>query len=199
MVRYEFGPSSRSRLAHWLSEAFCRDHHAMACGLRGEAGAGCRLPLSMPRRTSARGDCKRKPGNDLPTRSAARLGSNRDIGAHAALLEWRRDKRRLVFRLTMSRWQIHHSPAATQAARTFCYDALASEPLPDPGPAASFPYFSISNTDASRGAVRRPCRPSPRVFACDERVYHGQQNDHRRLTPGGNPGGGPARQSSRGI
>src|SRR5271168_3466381 len=41
---------------------------------------------------------------------------------HAALLEWRRANRRLVSRLTMSRWQIHDLPAATEAARRFCRD-----------------------------------------------------------------------------
>jgi hypothetical protein len=47
MARYEFGPSSLSWLAHWLRGAFCRDHHAMACGLCGQAGAGYRPAGSL--------------------------------------------------------------------------------------------------------------------------------------------------------
>lgn len=47
MARYEFGPSSLSWLAHSLRGAFCRDHHAMACGLCGQAGAGYRPAGSL--------------------------------------------------------------------------------------------------------------------------------------------------------
>jgi hypothetical protein len=48
MARYEFGPSSLSWLAHWLRGAFCRDHHAMACGLCGQAGRVIDLPDRLP-------------------------------------------------------------------------------------------------------------------------------------------------------
>ena len=44
-----------------------------------------------------------------------------------------------------------------------------------------------------RPATARPARVAP------ERVYHGQQNAYRCVPPGRNPGGGPARQSRRGI
>lgn len=38
--------------------------------------------------------------------------------------------------------------------------------------------------------------PAPAVL---KRVQHGQQNDHRCIAPGGDPGGGAARQPRRGI
>jgi hypothetical protein len=105
----------------------------------------------------------------------------------------RRDKRRLDFRLTMSRRQNNHSTAAIRAPRVFCFDARASDRFHDATSAAPSPYFSISSIDAPRGAVGRPCRPPQRFFVRGERVYHGQQNDHRRLAPGINPGGVSAR------
>ena len=40
MECYEFGLSSRSRLALWLGEAFSQDHHEMACRLHEWAHAG---------------------------------------------------------------------------------------------------------------------------------------------------------------
>ena len=125
---------------------------------------------------------------------ARRSGSDRkrDIGGAQRRLK-ARGKRRLDFRLTMFRRQKHHSPAAIRAARVLCREARASDRFQDGAPAASFPYFSISSIDAPRGAVGRPCRPPPRIFVRGERVYHGQQNDHRRLAPGRNPGGGSAR------
>ena len=86
---------------------------------------------------------------------------------------------------------------ATQAARMFCHDA--AEKFAPAALAAPDPYFSISNIDAPRGAVEWRNRPSQRIFARGERVYHGKQNDHRRLTPRGNQGGGLAGQSRRGV
>jgi hypothetical protein len=103
----------------------------------------------------------------------------------------------LCFRLKMSRRRIYSAAIATQAARTFCPDAMASEQFaPAPLP---FSCFSISSIDVPRGAVGwRRCR-SPCIFVRGERVYHGKQNDHRRFPPGGNQGGGPTRKSRRGV
>jgi hypothetical protein len=80
-MRYEFGPSSRGWLALWLGEA--------SAGTIIRWPAGCanrpvpvvdpsdRLPLSMPRLVSMRGEYKRKPGIDLPDEAggAARIES----------------------------------------------------------------------------------------------------------------------------
>lgn len=202
MVRYEFGPSSCGRLAHGLGGAFCRDHHAMACGLREQAGAGCRpagwlatfnAPASIrAERLQAEG------GTPSALRGRRRSDRNRDISAKRRCLKGG-VLRHACFRLMMSRWQIHHSPAATRAARVFCRHPVTSEQLSDPAPAAPFLYFPISSIDAPRGAVGWPRWPSQRIFVRGERVYHGQQNDHRRLTPGRDQGGGPPRQSRRGI
>ena len=198
MARYEFGPSSLSRLAHWLRGAFCRDHHAMACGLCGQAGAGYRPAGSL---ASFRDPGKRPRGEIASGRQELTCWTRADRAARIEIVtsaarsaaQRRRDKRRLDFRLTMSRWQNNHSTAAIRAARVFCFDARASDRFHDAASAAPSPYFSISSIDAPRGAVGRPCRPPQRFFVRGERVYHGQQNDHRRLAPGRNPGGGSAR------
>jgi hypothetical protein len=202
--RYGFGPSSHSWLAHWLSGAFCRDHLAMACGLRGQAGRVADPPddlqSSRPRRASAGRIASGR--QELPLLDRAGKTARIEIVTSAVrgAAYGRRGKRRLDFRLTMFRWQNHHSPAAVRAARVPCRDTRASDRFQDAVlAAASFPHFSISSTDAPRGAVGRPYRPPLRVFVRGERVYHGQQNDHRRLAPGRNPGGGSARQSGRGI
>src|SRR5262249_17463957 len=108
-------------------------------------------------------------------------------------------KVRFVFRLKMSRWQIYSAATATRAARRFCRDAVASEQFALTGLAAPFLQFSISSTDAIRGADGWRNRPLQRIFARGERVYHGKQNDHRRLAPRGNQGGGPPGQSRRGV
>ena len=106
------------------------------------------------------------------------------IGAVRRRSKLRRALTRLVFRMTMSRWRNHHVPAAVRAARVVVNAAFGRR---QPGGTAALvsqsPNFSISNKDATRG----------------ERVCHGQQNDHRRLPPRGNPGRGSARQSRRGI
>ena len=76
----------------------------------------------------------------------------------------------------MSRWQIHKSPAAVRAARTRRCAAIGSELSPHAASsAAPLLYFPISSKDAPRGAVGRPCRPSPRILARGARVYHVQQ------------------------
>jgi hypothetical protein len=182
-IRTEFAQLARS-LIEWgiLPGPSCSGRR-----LRGQAGAGCRpagsLASLIPR-----------PAELTCWTRARRSGSDRkrDIGGAQRRLK-ARGKRRLDFRLTMFRRQKHHSPAAIRAARVLCREARASDRFQDGAPAASFPYFSISSIDAPRGAVGRPCRPPPRIFVRGERVYHGQQNDHRRIAPGRNPGGGPAR------
>jgi len=186
-----------------VERGVCRDHRVMACRSRESAAGRVVDPsdpslLGAPARCFARGDCRERPGIDPPDKRRRR-GLDRDIGAM---------RRRLncgvpatpFFRLTMSRWQIHNSPAAVRAARMHHRGAVASELSPSAAPrGAPFLYFSISSKDALRGAVGRPCRPSPLMLARGERVYHGQQNDHRRIPPRGNPGGGLKRQSRRGI
>ena len=198
MECYEFGLSSRSRLALWLARRLAgtimRWPAGWTNGPMRVLDPSDRLLLSAP----PEGDCKRKPGNRPAGQGrAARLGSNRNIGAMRC--RGVAARRCLVSRLTMSRWQIHCSPAASEAARRFCRDAVASEQFSDAAPGASFHDLPISSIGAPRGAIGRPTRPSQRILARGERVSNGQQNDHRRLTPGRDPGGGPARQSSRGI
>jgi hypothetical protein len=199
-MRYEFGPSWCSRPARWFSGAFCRDHHAMACGLREQAGVGCRpagrLAIFNAPASVRAGDSKWKAG--WTCRISRQCGSDRNRDISAALLEGV-VSHVLFLRLKMSRWQIHYQPAATWAAPMFCNDMATPERVPDTAPVDPFSYFSIPSIDALRGASGRPNRPSQRRLARGERVYHGQQNDHRRLPPGGNPSGGPARQSSRGV
>jgi hypothetical protein len=88
MVRYEFGPSSRGRLARWLSEAFAGTIMRWPVGCGNRPGRvvdlSDRLPLLMPRRAFARGGCKpearNRPAGQRPA-AAARIESNRDIGA----------------------------------------------------------------------------------------------------------------------
>src|SRR5215469_14231511 len=102
---------------------------------------------------------------------------------------------RVVFRLTMSRWQIHNSWVVRRTAGTHSRGAVAFPNSPDAAArVARFPYFPISSIDAPRSVSGGPDRSPWRVLVSGERVYHGQQNDHRRVTPGGNPGGGAARQ-----
>ena len=190
---YEFGPSSRSRLSLWSSEAFRRDHHEMACRLLEQARAGCR-PVGSVAACCARAGSLQAEARTRPAGKSGRRGLDRIVTlAQCGGARWRRAERRLVFRLMMSRWQVHYAPTASEATRWFCLNAVASQQVSDAAPGASFPYFSITSTDATRGAIGRPSRPSQRILADGERVSHGQQNDHRRLPPGRNPAGGPAR------
>jgi hypothetical protein len=105
---------------------------------------------------------------------------------------------RLVFRLTMSRLQFRNSPAAICTARTVLGIAV---PYRRPAEAAApqSPFSPIFSTDATRSAVGRPYRPRQRILTRGERVFHGKQNDHRRLPPGGDASGGSTRQPGRGI
>ena len=201
MACYEFGPSSRGRLAHRLSEAFAGTILRWPAGCANRpvrvVDPSDRLPsFHAPASVCAGRLLAEATNRPAGQRRAARLGSNRDIGTMRRCLNGGLPSNGLFSRLTMCRWQIHYSPATREAGRRFCRDAVASEQFPDAAPATSFPYFPTSNIDAPRGAIGRPTRPSQRIFARGERVSHGQQNDHRRLTPGRDPGGGPARQSS---
>ena len=117
---------------------------------------------------------------------------NRSVGAEYAPLEWRRGELRPGFWLTMSCPHNCSFPTATIAA---C-GAAAPHRLSVGAPKAPFlsSYFPpISNTDAARGSIERLLGPSACSGARRKRVLHGKQDDHRRLSPGRNPGGGAQR------
>ena len=86
MVRCEFGPSSRRRLAHWLSGAFAGTIAGWPVGCANRPGRVVDLSgwLAAFGVLASVRTAKRKPGIDLPEGPAARLGSNRDIGACGA-------------------------------------------------------------------------------------------------------------------
>jgi hypothetical protein len=79
MVRYEFGPSSCNRLAHWLGEALCRgpSSDGLWVARTGRGGLSTRwmactfyAAANVPS-----GDCKRKAAWTCWTKPATRLGS----------------------------------------------------------------------------------------------------------------------------
>ena len=82
-IRTEFAQPARSS----VERGICRDHHTMACGLRGQAGAGCR-PVGWLATFDTHGEDPRveiasgRQASDLPDKGRRR-GSDRsrDIGA----------------------------------------------------------------------------------------------------------------------
>ena len=94
-------------------------------------------------------------------------------------------------RLTMLRAFLPDSLTAAVAGwDAFRADWPASRAV---GLVSGFCSLSIPNMHAAFGLIRRPPRPLGRADSRGERVFHGKQNDHRRLPSGRDPGGGAER------
>ncbi len=192
---YGFGPNLRGPSRSEVSGGCAK---TVGDGLRlvvDDAGAGCRpvgsvanLPVNGRVSERGLGGLKRKKRSSDQRR---RLGLNRGIGARNAPLEWRRAELRPGSWLTMSLSRDRSCPTPTSGRAVTIFGQRPSGAAKSSDSHFYFP--SISNTDAARGVVERRAWPSAAAGARRKRVFHGKQDDHRRFSPGRNPGGGSAR------
>jgi hypothetical protein len=132
IVRYEFGPTSRGgSLFAWEAFAGTIMRWPAGCANRPRwvVRPSDRLPPSMPRRASARGDSERRPGLDPPEGLAVWVGRIVTSAPGGAAS--------MTARQATPCCQVDDVPTAnrplagpTRAVRTFCRDAAASEQLP---------------------------------------------------------------------
>jgi len=145
---------------------------------------------------STQGVCGRKEGMRVAGRELCERGRCETMALQRAPLEWRRGNAPPSFRVAMLGSPEKIRFAAFRIARTDFHVGRSRANRNRRGAAAPPEWFFIPvspNIGAPRLVSDRPSRALQAARARPKRVQHVQQDDHRRLPSGRNPGGGVTR------